>query len=102
MASHGVLTLSFGPFLWTEAGRGFCLGGRAGCCISPQAPPGCSGQGVVSAAQGVPSLRGAGTGGAAVVDDDEVAPGHDGAGWVGGGISLRKRATIWQPVPDKS
>jgi hypothetical protein len=62
--------------------------------MSPQAPPGCSGQGVVSAAQGVPSLRG-GTGGAGVVDDDdEVAPGHDGAGWVGGGISLRKRVTI--------
>ena len=47
----------------------------------------------MSAAQGVPSLRG-GTGGAGVVDDDGVAPGHDGAGWVGGGISLRKRAAI--------
>jgi hypothetical protein len=56
--------------------------------MSPQAPPGCSGQGVVSAAQGVPSLRGGATEGGAGV----VAPGHDGAGWVGGGISLRKKS----------
>ena len=71
-------------FLWTEAGRWFCLGGRAGC-TSPQEEG--SGQGVESVDQGVPPSQGGGTdgmggGGAA------ASPGQEAAG---GGTSLEEQ-----------
>ena len=72
-------------FLWTEAGRWFCLGGRAGC-TSPQEEG--SGQGVESVDQGVPppslggGTDGMGGGGAA------ASPGQEAAG---GGTSLEEQ-----------